>query len=396
MTAIPLETLACTIDATGISAPVYGDILATLQFQFQSIYGSDVDLDPDTQDGQWLAILAAGFNDSNNACIGIYNQFSPATAQGAGLSSNVKLNGLSRDIPTNSTADLTIMGQAGVAVINGQITDGSNVWALPAEVDIPGGGSVIATATCTTPGAVAAAENTINQIVNPQRGWQSATNASAAPPGQPVETDSALRQRQATSTAIVAMTPLQAITAAVGQVVGVSAIQPYENDTGTTDGNGLPPHSISLVVSGGDAVAVATAINNKKGEGVATYGTTSEIVEDPAGVPKTINFFRPTAKRIVVSLTVTPLTGFVSTTKTAIATALSNAVGALAIGFNGGVAIGDLMAAAKLPGPLGQTYKIESGALEACVFGGSLGTADIALAFNEQAGLAAADITIAP
>lgn len=396
MTTIPLSTLACTIDATGISAPAYADILATLQSQFRSIYGSDVDLDPDTQDGQWLAILAAAVNDCNNACVGVYNQFSPATAQGAGLSSNVKLNGLTRDVPTNSTADLTIVGQANFPVVNGQISDGVNVWALPASVTIPGGGSVVATATCVTPGAITAGANTITQIVNPQRGWQSATNAAAATVGQPVETDAALRRRQASSTAIVAMTPLQAITAAVGQVTGVTAIVPYENATGTTDGNGLPPHSISLVVSGGDAVAIATAINNKKGQGVATYGTTSEIVQDPAGVPKTINFFRPTAERIVISLTVTPLTGFVSTTKTVIQNALISFVSGLPIGYGGGVAIGDLVAAAKLPAPLGQTYKIESGALQACLFGGSLGTTDIALAFNQQATLQASDITIAP
>jgi uncharacterized phage protein gp47/JayE len=398
MPTIPLDTIACTVDETGISAPSYPDILATLQARYQAIFGSDIVLDNSTQDGQWLAIQAAAQNDTNSATIAAYNQFSPTTAVGVGLSSIVKTNGLQREVPSNSTADITVIGPDGTIISGGIVSDvnGLNTWALPATVAIDGTGEATVTATCTAPGAITATSGTLTRIVNPQRGWQSATNASAAAPGAPVELDPALRQRQAASTAQPALTPLQAITANVANVPGVTSVSPYENDTSTTDGNGIPGHSICLVVSGGDATAIATAINNKKGPGGGTYGTTSITVEDPAGIPKTINFFRPTPVRIVISLTLTPLTGYVSSTKTAISNALIAWVTGLSTGYAGGVANGDLVAAAKLPAPLGLTYKIEAGALEAMVFGGSLGTADIALAFNQEAMLQASDITIAP
>ena len=61
-------------------------------------YGSDAVLTPDSQDGQLLAVFAQAIYDNGQALIAIYNSFSPATAQGAGLSSLVKINGLARDV----------------------------------------------------------------------------------------------------------------------------------------------------------------------------------------------------------------------------------------------------------------------------------------------------------
>jgi hypothetical protein len=66
MATYPLATLACTIDENGISAPSYADILASLQASFQSIYGSDIYIEADSQDGQWLATIAQIINDGNH------------------------------------------------------------------------------------------------------------------------------------------------------------------------------------------------------------------------------------------------------------------------------------------------------------------------------------------
>ena len=89
-----LTSIAPIVSATGISVPTYAQVLAYFTTQFQGIYGADVYLGNDSQDGQWLGVIAAAVNDTNNAAVAVYNSFSPATAQGASLSSNVKLNGL--------------------------------------------------------------------------------------------------------------------------------------------------------------------------------------------------------------------------------------------------------------------------------------------------------------
>jgi len=177
---INVSGIACSITSAGISAPSYAFILSYLQAQYQAIYGSDVVLTSDTQDGQWLAILATAFNDVNAATIAAYNNQSPATAQGAGLSSVIKINGLTREVPTNSTMPVAIGGTFPTTITNGVVVDSNNyAWNLPATVDIPSGGTVTVTAICQTPGAIAAAPQTL-RIQNPQRGWQTAANATGA------------------------------------------------------------------------------------------------------------------------------------------------------------------------------------------------------------------------
>ena len=45
---------------------------------------------------------------------------------------------------------------------------------------------------------------------------------------------------------------------------GVTGFAGYQNDTGTTDGNGIPGHTIAIVVGGGDPLAICTAISERK------------------------------------------------------------------------------------------------------------------------------------
>jgi len=342
-----------------------------------------------------LSAFAAVINDCNNSAIATYNSFSPATAQGVGLSNVVKINGIRREVASNSSADVLIVGQPYTIINNGVVGDEQgNQWLLPAAIEITPAGSITVTAVCTALGAITAAAGTINQIITPTLGWQSVTNPADATVGAPIEDDATLRQRQSASTALAAQTPLESIVAAVRNLPGVQEVAAYENDTSTTDANGIPPHSISLVVKGGDDVQIATAIADKKNPGTGTYGTTTETIIDQNGVPNTIHFFRPTEKRVIATVNITALPGFVSTTEAAIAQAMSDWVAAMPIGDPSGVAYNDLIAAAKLPPPLGPTYKIEYGALQIAYFGGTLGTADLPLAFNEEANLATTDITI--
>ena len=61
-----LTTVAPTISASGITAPTYADIYAYFQAKYQAIYGTDVYIDPDSQDGQLLAVFAQAIADCNS------------------------------------------------------------------------------------------------------------------------------------------------------------------------------------------------------------------------------------------------------------------------------------------------------------------------------------------
>jgi uncharacterized phage protein gp47/JayE len=326
-------TVSITLDQTGIHAPAYAAVLAYLKAQYRSIYGPDVYLENDSQDGQLLAIFARCLHDANSAAVAVYNAFSPATAQGAGLSRNVKINGLHRHIETASTVDVRLIGQAGATIKNGVVQDLNGVrWNLPASVVIPAAGEMTVTAICQTPGAISAAPETVTQIATPTLGWQSVSNPSSAAMGAPVETDAALRRRQAVSVALPSLTVLEGIVGAVAAVDGVTRYAAYENDTDVTDGNGIPSHSISLVVEGGDTQAIAEAIATKKTPGAGTYGATTQPVTDRTGITRPIHFFRPTYVPVTVALQLKALAGYTSAIGAAIQHAVSGYINMRAIG----------------------------------------------------------------
>jgi uncharacterized phage protein gp47/JayE len=328
-------TLSAIISDSGVTAPDYPTILSGLQDGYRSIFGSDVNLDADTQDEQQLAIFARAIYDSNQSVIAAYNSFSPNSAQGTGLSNLVKINGLKREVPSNSQAVVDIVGAVGTVITNGIIGDNLNLntrWALPATVVIPSGGTISVTATCTELGSTAAALGTLTQILTPTRGWQSVTNASAATAGNPVEVDATLRQRQTASTALPSLTVLGGIYAAIANLSGVTRLQVYENDEDTADADGISPHSIAAVVLGGDATEILTSIASKKSPGTGTDGTTTGVIIDPHGVPETIRYYPLTVKPVDVGITIKALTGYTSTTGDLIKASVAQFLSTLDIG----------------------------------------------------------------
>ncbi|ELM3659724.1 baseplate J/gp47 family protein [Edwardsiella piscicida] len=333
--ALNLDTLglSATVTAEGISAPDYQTILDTLTSYFQQIYGTDAYLEPDSKDGQLVALVALAIHDANNMAIAVYNSFSPATGRGAGLSSNVKINGIRRRGATNSTVDLLLAGTPGTSITNGTVKDTNNViWRLPSPVTIGVGGTVTVTATCSSSGAVAALAGAITTINTPTRGWTSVTNPAAATIGASAETDAELRIRQGQSVALPSRTPFEGVDGAIANVAGVTRHKLYENDTGATDSNGLPPHSISAIVDGGDVTAIAQTIRGNKGQGTATYGTTSVTVPDTCGNPHVISFSRSTDVPIYGHITLQAFAGYTSQIGAQIQQAVADYINGLTIG----------------------------------------------------------------
>lgn len=380
------------IDSTGYHYADYPTFLSWVQSQYQAIYGSDIYLGADSMDGQWTAILAQALYDTAALGAQTYNSFSPVTAQGVGLSRVVKINGISRNVPTNSTVVLTIVGVAGTVITNGIASDSlSQQWLLPATVTIPSGGSIDVTATAQNQGAVNAAANTVTGIFTPTLGWQTVNNAAAAIPGSAVETDAALRIRQAQSTSIPALTVLQATVSALANLAGVTAVRAYENVTESTDGNGLPAHSVCFVVEGGSITDITNTIGFYKTPGTDTYasGTNArnETYSDPAGLPVPINFYNPAISATIgVQITITPLT---SAWDTSFEAPIAQAVAALveSYGIGGTILytqlIGVVYSAPEYNGvlPIQGSFYVVS--IQINKNGGSFSSANIALDFNE-------------
>ncbi|UZQ57512.1 baseplate J/gp47 family protein [Enterobacter hormaechei] len=394
--ALNLDTLglSATVTAEGISAPDYQTILDTLTSYFQQIYGSDAYLEPDSKDGQMVALVALAIHDANNTAISVYNCFSPATGYGAGLTSNVKINGIARKGATNSTVDLLLTGTAGTTITNGTVKDTNNViWRLPASVVIGVDGTVTATATCSNSGAVAALAGTITTINTPTRGWVSVTNPAAATVGAPAETDAELRIRQGQSVALPSITPFEGVDGAIANVAGVTRHKLYENDTGTTNTLGLPPHSIAAIVEGGDATGIAQTIRGKKGQGVSTFGTTTITVPDKYGNPQEISFSRPVDVPVYASIKIDVFAGYTSLIATQMQQAIADYINSLAIGAS--VVISRIYSPANLGVVSGGNSKYYD--ITELLIGRStesLAATNISVAFNESASCKPENIVI--
>lgn len=333
--ALNLDTLglSATVTAEGISAPDYQTILYTLTSYFKQIYGSDAYLDPDSKDGQMVALVALAIHDANTAAIAVYRSFSPTTARSDALTSNVRINGIARKPAVNSTVDLVLNGTVGTTISNGSVKDSNNIiWDLPSTVVIDTDGRAEVTATCKVSGAVAAVTGSVSQINTPTRGWVSVTNATAAAPGRDAESDAQLRARQRQSVALPSLTTFDGLDGAIASVSGVTRHKLYENDTGDTDDNGMPAHSITAVVEGGNVTEIANTIRGKKTPGVSTFGNTSVSVNDLYGNAQIISFSRPVLVRIFVEIELRAFAGYANTIGDGIKSAVSAYISGIDIG----------------------------------------------------------------
>lgn len=382
------------IDTTGYHYADYPTFLIWVQQQYQSIYGADVYLGADSMDGQWTAIFAKAIYDTAALGAADYASFSPATGQGTGLSKAVKINGLTRDVPTYSTVILTVVGIAGTTIVNGIAIDTLNQqWTLPTTVVIPSGGTINVTATAAVQGAINAVTNSVTGIFTPTLGWQTVNNAAAATPGSPIETDAQLRARQAVSTANPSLTVLEGTYGAVANVPDVTAVAVWENFTGSNDANSQLGHSIFVVVEGGDLNAVAEAIQIHKTPGTNPWSgpsamghNQSVIVYDSRGMPVTIGFFQP-AENATIGVQVSLTTGTAWTTdfETIIAAQVAAYINSLGIGagsqFSGFISIIPLYAQVYVPGYTPNMYVISS--VEIQKNSGGFSSSDITIGFTE-------------
>jgi uncharacterized phage protein gp47/JayE len=336
----------------GITGPPFDQVLAYLQSQYYSIYGFDISLDPSTQDGQWLAIVSDALNDMNSSAIAAFNNFIPSFAFGAGLSSVVKINGIARRVASSSLVTLTLGGTVGTIITNVTVADNLNLgtaWFIAASVTIPPAGVIDVLAACTTPGAVTAAPGTLTQILTPIPGWQTATNAAAATPGAPVETDAQLRRRQTQSTALPASTVLSSIQGNLLRLAGVTRAKVFQNDTLVTDPTtGIPGRSIACVVEGGDPTQIATVIATTKAPGIPTWGNTSVTVYDSVGTPNHIAYWQLSPIEISVLIWLVASVGYTSQVATYIQQALAEYFNSLDIGQY--AYLGDVYSPANLDG----------------------------------------------
>ena len=379
------------LSSAGFTYSDYPTTLSYVKGIYTSIYGSNIYLEADSQDGQLCMAFAAALYDTNQSMALLFQTLSPTYAQGTQLSSEVLINGISRKPATNSTVTLTLTGLNGT-VINGASAKDTlgAIWNITSGI-IGISGTIDLFATSATSGAITALPNTITTINTPTAGWNTVTNTYAATIGQAIETDMALRQRQKISVATPSQTNVTGVLGGILTLTNVLRAVVYENFMDTIDSNGLPPHSLCAVVDGGDPQLIADQISLRKTIGANTYGTTTKTSFDSVGTGMIINFFVCAYSDLKMAITIQALAGYSTNVITAIQTSLVNYLNALIIGDD--VIYSRLFTYANLNGiPMSETFDVQS--LQIGLSSGSLGNTNVIVPFNSVARIDPSNIVI--
>lgn len=382
-----------SVTETGISAPSYEEIYEYLKDRMRAIFGDDINLDADTQDGQLVGIVAAAISDVNAQAIAVYNAYNPTTAKGVALDSAVKVNGITRQAASHSQVDLRIVGQAGTHIVNGVALDeADNKWNLPADVVVPPAGEITVTAIAAEEGDIRAPAGTVNRIGTPTLGWQTVENILAAEPGAPVQTDLELRVQQSKSTALPSVSLWEGIIGSLLTTVGVRRVSGIKNDGDTPTSEGVPGHSIAMIVDGGEVADIAKTIFLKKGEGVGTYGSTSYNYLDTYGFPNTIRFSRPTVVSAYCKLTISPAADYLSSAEDEIKARIVAYINSLDIGESVNIARVLASAVKTDAGVVDERFSVEAITLGRSATAQT--AASLAIAWNEAVSCAPENVTV--
>lgn len=161
-----------------------------------------------------------------------------------------------------------------------------------------------------TAGVYTALTGTLTTIAGGLSGWTAATNAADATPGKGVETIEALLVRKDQRLAQLGTSGTAAMRAALEALTGVISVRIYTNETDTTDGDGIPGHSIRVVVYDGVGVdadddEIAAAILANHVAGIGLFGAASGDALDVNDESRSVAFDRATITDLYCEITVT-------------------------------------------------------------------------------------------
>ena len=312
------------IDATGLTVKTAAEITADLQNAWIAIFGSTVNLDQNSPDGQLIGILTQAAVDVREIALGVNASFDPDQAVGVNLDQRVVINNIQRaggtftiqpvDITVNAT--ITLQGlDANANSINGTgytVSDNSGNEFILLDTTTLTAGTTTLNFRAAMLGAVNVPVNTVTNQVTRELPVTAVNNSSAAlSVGQNEETDNELRLRRQRSPAILATGYLNGLLAAVLALNGVTGAALYENYTDTTDANGIPPHCIWLIVEGGANSDIANTLYAKISFGCDMRGSVTVDITTASNGLFIAKFDRPSPENLYVAFSIkTTVAGF--------------------------------------------------------------------------------------
>ena len=133
-----------TLTETGIQIERLNDIVKRFEDGFKQIYGQNIDLSPNTPDGQMVGILAQIKMDIEELAENVYRQLDPDVATGAWLEQRVAYAGLMRRGASYSYLRSVILtGEPNTQLYAGIVVSDQNKvrWVLTTDIQLDSNGS---------------------------------------------------------------------------------------------------------------------------------------------------------------------------------------------------------------------------------------------------------------
>lgn len=290
------------------------EILETKNEGTRGVFGADINLAPQSPDGQINGLAALSDDQLWQIAEYAYNATDPAKATNAALSSLVKINYITRQGDKATRATLTALGTPGVNVPAGQLISaagGSTTVRTLAAFTFSELGSASVLADCTVVGPVEIGANLLTNIDTPVFGWASVTNPAAALTGRLRETDAELRLRQQRSPGANSQNMVDSLYGLVGDVPGVTFLNVIDNKGDDIDPvTLLAGHSFEVIVVGGAPDELAQAIWRTMPFGIGNAGTSNGNAIDAQGHTQVVNYTIPADVPIYVIAEIHKRTGY--------------------------------------------------------------------------------------
>jgi hypothetical protein len=309
-----------SIGTSGLTVKTYSELLSQMVAAYQAIYGTDINLDSSTPDGQLLNIFIQAILDQEDLLVQINNNFDPDLAFGTILDQRVALNGIQRKAGTHTITNINITTTQALT-LQGLDLFPSNPYTVADSqgnqfqlitTQYPASAGVYTYSfQASAPGEVLTVPNSITVPVSVVLGVSNINNPSAYTSlGLNEETDGQLRLRRQQSVSIGSQGYLAGLLAALNNINGVTTAQVYENVTDITDSYGLPSHSINVVIGGAVApIDVASAIYQKRNAGCGMYGAQSYTITQVDGSFFTVKWDVVTPLPLYIKFNVTSIDG---------------------------------------------------------------------------------------
>lgn len=309
------------IDSTGLVLQSLADVITELETGFKAIYGTDINVDPNSPDGQMIALFAQSKIDILDCINQVYGSFSPTSAIGVALDQRCALNGVYRQgavktiVPVNITFDRTtaLVGEDDLAGTPFTVANAGGDQFYLIDGFTGATGTTGQPFRAVTAGAISCPSGSIGKIVTITLGVTGVNNSlTPTTVGVDEETDAALRYRRAISVAQPSSGYLAGLKSALLALDSVTYCEVYENNTDITDANNIPPHSIYVVIEGGADADIADVIYRKRNAGCGMTGTTNVSVDIGNGFNLPVKFSDTTLQNLYINLALTSLdTGYV-------------------------------------------------------------------------------------